>query len=465
MKKALLIANFLMTLAFASTAQADVRFAEPGRNGPEPCTQEDPCSLKNAIENAATGDEVIVTAGTYTVKAGLNPGVGVEDVYIHGDLAGPMPRIEGKAEGSMISNEEPGGRIEYLQIKNGAPNGGGLTCAQEGRIDRVAVEVLGQPSVGITLGDSCVVRDSLVRTTAPESMALLAIGTTAAETGLVRNVTAIATGAGSFGIRSTHGGATPGTYTLDVRNTIADGPSGDLEAILGIDGPGNIVVANSNFDKAVAAVGTTLTDLGGNQTAPPLFVDAAGGNFREAAASPTIDAGANDQLGALDLDGNARVLGPAPDIGAFETAVPPPPPPIASTAEILSLSIGPKAFKAANLGGAVASAKKPAKKGPIGTTVSYALSAAGTVSFSVERKTGGRRAGKTCVKKTKANSAKKKCSLFKPISGGFTHTGIAGANSFKFSGRIGSSALKPGSYKLVGKTGTSSRDFAFKIVK
>ena len=37
------------------------------------------------------------------------------------------------------------------------------------------------------------------------------------------------------------------------------------------------------------------------------------------------------------------------------------------------------------------------------------------------------------------------------IKSGFAHSGAAGANSFKFSGRIGGKALAPGSYRLVGK--------------
>ena len=49
-----------------------------------------------------------------------------------------------------------------------------------------------------------------------------------------------------------------------------------------------------------------------------MFVDPANGDYREAAGSPTIDAGVTDRSAPLDLDGNARTLGAAPDIGAFE---------------------------------------------------------------------------------------------------------------------------------------------------
>lgn len=68
-------------------------------------------------------------------------------------------------------------------------------------------------------------------------------------------------------------------------------------------------------------------------------------------------------------------------------------------------------------------------------------------------------------KQTPANRRKRKCTRFKKLKGGFSDQGAAGANSFRFSGRLRSRALKPGRYRLVGRTGTTSRVARFTIVR
>jgi hypothetical protein len=110
-------------------------------------------------------------------------------------------------------------------------------------------------------------------------------------------------------------------------NSIVRGDAHDLSITSDSQGAAVVVASHSNYR---AATGTTtgplasLIDGGGNETAvDPLFVNAAAGDFHERQDSPTVDAGTPDaDLGGLDLDGNARTQGPAPDIGAFETARP-----------------------------------------------------------------------------------------------------------------------------------------------
>jgi hypothetical protein len=461
------IAVFLTALALAPAAQAAQRYAAPApADGPEPCAKAAPCSLTNAISNAKTDDEVIVGSGTYDIGEPLGPDPGVTGLSIHGDPGGPPPRINANipGPGPVLVSGESDGRFEYLEITNDGDEGWALACGDGGAVDRVRATATGLLGTGIVLGGTCTVRDSVARAIGSNGIALLGAASTGGQTGSLRSSTAIADGAESIGIRATMGGAIPpGTYTLDIKDTIADGKAVDLESTEGLEGPGKIVVSSSNFNLVKEEPGTTITQGAGNQTVPPLFVDVANGDYREAAGSPTVDAGVADPLlGPLDLAGNTRILGAAPDIGAFEF-VPPPVLPLAA-GQIQSLSLAPHKFSAANVGGAIVSAKKKAKA-PIATIVTYSLSAAATVTFGVERRLPGRKVGKRCVKPTKANRTKKKCSRFKPVKGSFTHSGQSGQNRFKFSGRLNGKALKPGRYRLVGKTGSVSKTASFKIVK
>ncbi|MBI5533863.1 MAG: right-handed parallel beta-helix repeat-containing protein [Deltaproteobacteria bacterium] len=61
-----------------------------------------------------------------------------------------------------------------------------------------------------------------------------------------------------------------------------------------------------------------LSDMDGNATADPKFVDAAGGDLHVQAGSPAIDQGATIAGVTVDYDGVSRPQGAAYDIGAFE---------------------------------------------------------------------------------------------------------------------------------------------------
>jgi hypothetical protein len=62
-----------------------------------------------------------------------------------------------------------------------------------------------------------------------------------------------------------------------------------------------------------------------------------------------------------------------------------------------------------------------------------------------------------------ANRGRKKCARFRALKGGFSHQGSSGANAFKFSGRVGGRALKPGRYELVARAGDSIKRAGFTI--
>jgi hypothetical protein len=100
-------------------------------------------------------------------------------------------------------------------------------------------------------------------------------------------------------------------------NTIVRGSVADVEASRS---NGHCAASASNFRPALSP---GLVSGAGNQAAEPLFVDAAAGDYRPAAGSPTIDAGVTDALlGTADPAGCPRSLGLAPDIGAYEHADP-----------------------------------------------------------------------------------------------------------------------------------------------
>ena len=446
----------LALLVSPSAAQAAQRYAAPAGVGPEPCAQAAPCSLKEAVSKAKTADEVIVTGGTYTVTELPSSGPGVNNLYVHGDFGGPPPRLNASGVPFAIAIVGMGSRLAYMDLSNTGVGSSGTYCSEGVTVERIRAVGSGEASSGITGISTCKLLDSLALASGKNSVGLINGGNFFTATSIVRNVTAIATGTGSKGVSiSCFICGFMGSANFDLKNTIAAGDAADLETSSG----GTIAVSNSNFDKAVPNSPGSITDAGGNQTAPPLFVNAAAGDYRQAAGSPTIDAGTSDQLGALDLEGNARVVGSAPDIGAFEF-VPPPPPP----GQIQSLAVAPKAFRTVNAGEAILSARKKTKA-PIGTTVTYTLSGKATAEFFVERRVAGRRVKGKCTKVTKANRKRKKCVIYRLIKTGFAHSGQAGPTQFKFSGRVGGKPLKPGGYRLVGITSAATQVANFKILK
>ena len=455
------IAACLAVLAIAPVAQAAQRYAVPDGTG-EACTQGAPCSLVEAIEKAGAGDGVIVTAGTYSVAALIDSSAA--GLAIHGDAAAAAPRIIGSLGGQALINlRGVGSALGHVDLINTATEGVGARCFDGTRLERIRATGIGEGAAGAVAHPGCAVRDSLLQAQGTNSLGMESLGQAGSIGSTVRNVTAIASGENSAGIQSRYSDSAAGAHTLTLTNSITEGAS-DLRTEDSLEGTGRIVVSNSNFDSAKAE---TEGAIGGsaNQTAPPLFV--APGDFRPAPGSPTIDAGAPGELGALDLAGNPRFLGSAPDIGAFEF-VPPPPPPAVS---IGSLAISPRRFRALRAGGAVVS-RANARKAPRGATVRYSLSAAGTVSFRIERALKGRRVGRRCVKQTRGNSKRKRCSRYRAVKGSFTQLGVAGGNSFRFSGRLRnrrltphSGALAPGRYRLVAEAGGSRKQTGFTIVR
>jgi hypothetical protein len=459
-----------MLLLVASAAGASQRYASPAGGG-ESCTAAAPCSLATAIVSAKSGDEVIIGGGEYMSEGELTPRgseeeVGiyapVPNVSIHGDFGASKPVLKFNGEGLSYSGillSAPGQSLSWVDIRATGELMTALGCGVGTRIERVRASSEGAYAGGIGAEEGCTVSDSVVIASGLETVGI-GVGSSSptASSGSITNTTVIAAGPGSVGVSAAW--SDPSEFTsgagdlrVELTNSIARGTMADLLAAGFEEGTATIVASHSNFvTTKTEKLGATI-DAGGNQTAQPLFVDATAGNFAEAPGSPTIDAGVATPLaGSLDLAGNARTQGGSIDIGAYELVVPPVPPAL----KLTSLAVKPKSFAPANIGGAVISIakKKPKKPAKVGAKVSFGLSAAGTVSFTVERKT-VKRVGKKHKKKV----------VYKALKGSFSVAGYAAANTFKFSGRVGGKGLKPGSYRLVGTAGGTVKRASFGIVK
>lgn len=116
---------------------------------------------------------------------------------------------------------------------------------------------------------------------------------------------------------------------------------------------------------------------------------------------------------------------------------------------VSALRVRPKTFKPA-------SRRKPKR----GTSVAYALSEAARVRVVVERcakyaKPKGKRRAKRALADAAASGGKRKpavesgrCLRFAAMGGAQTRSGKAGANGFRFNGKVAGRALRPGAYRL-----------------
>jgi hypothetical protein len=99
----------------------------------------------------------------------------------------------------------------------------------------------------------------------------------------------------------------------------------------------------------------------------------------------------------------------------------------------------------------------------------YRMSEASRVVFTIELRQAGRRVGKTCLKPSRTTRHRKACTRFVRV-GRFAQNASAGANTKKFSGKIGKLRLKPGRYRATlrakdpaGNASTAKR-LNFKVV-
>ena len=308
----LVTTSLVAALAAASPALATTRWVTPNGQTFGDCSGKGtfgrPCDLRYAVEEVSqAGDEVILVAGDYQLSSTLALKGGVD---FHGAAGQPRPRLT-FSDGSLSANDYQT-HVRHVDVDGGIDIYG----------DSVAEDlIVTDDGTAVRIG-SATLRDALVVAAGQDATAIEAAGSPS----MLRNVTAIAVGEASSAIRVT-GVYAPGPdptnpgagqcfpYWADAKNVIAHGTGGDVSSSGQCGGTAELANSNYRAGQSPAAV-----DNGGNQThVDPRFVDPAAGNFHQAPGSPTIDAGTSDPLiGPTDIDGENRVMGRAPDIGADE---------------------------------------------------------------------------------------------------------------------------------------------------
>jgi predicted outer membrane repeat protein len=227
---------------------------------------------------------------------------------------------------------------------------------------------------------------------------------------VLTNVTIAGNGAGANG-----GGINRDSGSVQLRNTIVAGNT----APAGANCSGAILSNGHNLDSgSTCGLGATGDLINVNPMLGPLANN--GGPTQTEAlrvGSPAVNAADAATCPGTDQRDVARPQRGGCDMGAYEVAAPP---------ALSGLKIRPRKF-ATSARSSAASARK--RSG--GATVSYSLSTAATVTFTVERRVKGHKRGK------------------RTLPGSITVTGKQGPNSFRFSGRLGKKKLPPGRYKLV----------------
>jgi hypothetical protein len=320
-------------LTVSVEAQAADRYAAPAGAGTA-CTSGAPCPIATAVNSAATNDDVIVTPGDYgsvgaPMTTALQPSV--TGVSIRGEAGQPRPRLFMDTAGNGVELFMAGTEIGHLEIDQ-LNTAAGRTALFLGTFTGSPSNMLGEDMVVRVRGSAgraCVLTTALLRSSVcwdsgSNSLGFglsINFGGAFSPTSTVRNVTALSNAGSAIMVNGSSGA----NATLNATNVIAQGGAADV-TVAG-DSTATVNLANSNYSTTagISAPSRTITapGTGTNQTSDPLLVDAAAGDFHETPASPTIDAGVDAAAnGATDLDGDARPLGLAPDIGADESTAP-----------------------------------------------------------------------------------------------------------------------------------------------
>ena len=182
----------------------------------------------------------------------------------------------------------------------------------------------------------------------------------------------------------------------------------------------------------------------------------AGGSFRRVGA--VMQQGFARFTGGLDMTTAVGCPSPPPEPPPPPPPPPPPepppPPPVPDTVAPLlgTFDATPARFRVAGVARRDRSSRtdhgrnRPRPRVPVGTTFRFSSSEAGQATILIERRLPGRMVGTTCVRPTRALSHARRCALY-TRAGSVSRQAVPGVNSFRFDGRIGGKALRPGPYR------------------
>jgi hypothetical protein len=458
----LVCALAIVALACAASSSAALdRYASPTGSG-DCTTAATACSLKTAVDSTPGIATVHVAPGTYGSALTPIENLGSDStfgglqlraldpanrpkIFISQNIAAP-----GSHPAAFFNSTATLADLDFVVV---GPAFYGVNV-QSGTISRVTVTgtastyLCVQPSVI----DNSVCSNTLDGgTSLGASVAAASSGPTFVGSYSVTNVTAWSTGAGGIGVQLFAGvGA---DIDLTLKNVIAHGSGSDVNTVCdstaGANGSrSDIFLSNSNFsNRAQNCVGGSISDAAasGNQAAPPALNNPAGGDFREAATSPTVDAGSDAAIvGSQDVIGGPRVVGSHVDIGGYETGPPPSSPAgpdLAAPPKLLYLKLARTRFRAnpySASGSLSTKSPQPAKYKSYGTTVNVKTDAKATMHFTLQQS----------LPKTKGG--KKKFSWKSKVGEVTVAILKSGGTKIYVSGRWKGKALAPGRYRLVG---------------
>lgn len=316
------------TALLPASAAAATRHAAPDGAGTA-CTQAAPCSLTTAVSGATSGDDVDLGTGTYGSTASpLTTSIQPTalDVHVHGAGPGRRATIISTAV-DPVAITMAGGAVSDLTIRQlSTANHRGLLLSGDTTATRVDVRVVGTGgSSACQLQGNAVLADALCVATGQYANALSASGTLSGPNApTARNVTAVVTtpvpaGNDNFGNAISVFSVATRPTTLRLVNAVADSPNHDIRVVQDTATAGVVRSFTAADDISLAGGGYALGGAG-NTAAAPTY----GGDYLPAPGSAMVDAGVTEPAnGLLDLQGVARSIGPATDIGAFERPLAP----------------------------------------------------------------------------------------------------------------------------------------------